>query len=313
MRQFKTGPATDGESCFAPQYCSERNIFCAGDTQCYNNYNTLLLTYRDRLLACGTLHETCDLLMLGNITRRLDDRMDLQCPSNDPVRKTTYITRRNRSLPIVAATYLNNMSGDNDLLYLGRSPDPIDVLIAPSLENSYFSMVDSTSEYLPENYTLRQAMYHHAWADDEYAYVLWTDATNNELKLTRYCHQIISTLSRNDVENEYQSLNQGSRTYTEITLQCNSNENLATDVVDVEVAFNTLYVLFRNSSNNIAKICSSTIQSFKENFDFVRSQCWNSTNSENVTNAIGWQNIWPCELQPGFSNEWVSSVRFAFL
>ena len=312
LHQFKTGPATDGESCIAPQYCNERSILCAGDTQCFNNYNTLLLTYRDRLLACGTLHETCDLLMLGDITTRFGNKLDLQCPVSEPIRKKTQITRRNRSLSVVAATYLNNMRGDNDLLYLGRSPDPIDTLIAPSLENSYFSSVDSSATYLAENNRSRQAIYHFAWTDDEYAYVLWTNATNNELKLTRYCHEVTSTLSRSDVEDTFAmvELFQGRRTYTEITLQCHSNGNLATDVVEAKVAFNTLYVLFRNNSNNVAEICSSTIQSFNENFDFVRSQCWNSTNSENVANTIAVQTS--CSLRPDFSNEWVSMVQFAF-
>ena len=305
LKKFDTGPANDGESCIAPLFCAEDQLLCTAGFQCSNNYNTLLLTYRDRLLACGTLHETCDLLMLNDITRRFGDRLDLQCPSGLLFRKTECITRRNRSLPIVAATYLNNMRSDNDLLYLGRSPDSIDALIAPSLENSYFSHVDSIGVHLLEDYRRKPVMYHLAWTDDEYAYILWTDASNHQLKLSRYCHKIMSTLSRNDVEDFVLQveLNQGIRTYTEITLQCNSDENLATDVVEAKVAFNTLYVLFRNNSNNVAKICSSTIQSFNENFDFVRSRCWNSTNSENVANTIEFWNS--CALKPGFSKEWV--------
>ena len=314
MREFQTGPADDGESCFSSPFCSDEwQSFCPDGFQCSNNYNTLLLTYRDCLLACGTLQQTCDILMLDDITRRFGDRVDLQCATSGPIRKATYITQRNRSLPIVAAVYLNNMRSDNDLLYLGRSPYPIDTLIAPSSANSYFSYVDSALEYLPENYRSRLAMYHLAWTDDEYAYILWTDATNNQLKLSRYCHEVTSTLSRNEVENDIQfvRLNQGSRTYTEITLQCNSNGNLATDVVQAEFAFNTLYVLFRNDSNNVAKICSSTIQRLNENFDFVRSQCWNSTSSQNVAGEIQFTSF--CGHEFDFTNKWVNYVRFAFL
>ena len=312
LKKFDTGPADDGEFCVSPPFCAEDQNVCSIGFQCTNNYNTLLLTYRDRLLACGTLHGACDLLMLNDITKRFGNRRDLQCATGLPIRKTTYITRRNRSLSIVAAAYLNDMRSDNDLLYLGRSPDSIATLIAPSSVNSYFSIVDSSETYFSEDYTTRKAIYHLAWTDDEYAYILWTDETNNQLKLTRYCHEALSTLSRNDVEDEENQveLNQGIRTYTEITLQCNSNGNLATDVVEAKVAFNTLYVLFHDNSNNVAKICSSTIQSFNENFDFVRSQCWNSSESRNVANTINWISN-SCVLQHSFLNKWVSLVRFA--
>ena len=309
LKKFDTGPADDGESCISPLFCDEDPLLCPAGFQCTNNYNTLLLTYGDRLLACGTLYETCDLLMLNDITRRFGNNRDLQCAAGFPIRKTTYITRRNRSLPIVATTYLNDKLSDNDLLYLGRSPDSITTLIAPSSVNSYFSIVDSTETYyFPEDYRTRKAIYHLAWTDDEYAYILWTAATTNQLKLTRYCHETMSSLSRNDVEDNANQfgLNQGIRTYTEITLQCNSNGNLATDVVEAKVAFNTLYVLFRNNSNDVAKICSSTVQSFNENFDFVRSQCWNSSESRNVANTIGFSNL--CSLQRDFLKKWVSLV-----
>ena len=201
LKKFDTGPADDGESCTSPLFCAEEPLLCPAGFQCTNNYNTLLLTYGDRLLTCGTLYETCDLLMLNDITKRFGNRRDLQCAAGFPIGKATYITRRNRSLPIVAAAYLNDMHSDNDLLYLGRSPDSIATLIAPSSVNSYFSIFDSTETYFPEDYRTIKAIYHLAWTDDEYAYILWTAATNNQLKLTRYCHEALSTLSRNDVEN----------------------------------------------------------------------------------------------------------------
>ena len=245
--------------------------------------------------------------MSDDITRVFGNRLDLQCPSGSPIRKITYITRRNRSLPIVAAVYVNRTQADDDLLYLGRSPAPIDTLIPPSLENSYFSIIDITERYLPEEYSARRAFYHLAWANEEYAYILWTDETNDQLKLTRYCHEVMSTYSRNDVEDEDNRviLNQGIRTYTEITLQCNSKGNFATEFVEAKVAFNTLYVLFRNNSNNAAKMCSTTIQSLNNNFEFVRSQCWNSNDSRNVANVIEEMNA--CSFRFDFSTEWVSN------
>ena len=308
-KKFDTGPANDGESCISPQYCAKDQILCTVGVQCSNNYNTLLLPYRDRLLACGTLHETCDLLMSDDITRAFGNKLDLQCPSGLPTRKTTYITRRNRSLSVVAAVYVNRTQADDDLLYLGRSPAPIKTLIPPSLENSYFSIIDITERYLPEEYSARRAFYHLAWANEEYAYILWTDETNDQLKLTRYCHEVMSTYSRNDVEDEDNRviLDQGIRTYTEITLQCNSKGNFATEFVEAKVAFNTLYVLFRNNSNNTAKMCSTTIQSLNDNFDFVRSQCWNSKDSRNIANTIGEQNT--CYFGFDFSSEWVSKCN----
>ena len=304
LKQFNTGPASDGQSCFSPLYCAQNQNLCPSGFQCTNNYNILLLKYRDRLLACGTLHAACDLLMLDDIARIFGNRSDLQCAREEPIRKVIQITSRNRSIPIVAAVHVNSEQNDSDLFYLGRSPDPINTLIAPSSENSYFSYTDMAENYLSDS---RQALYHLAWTDDEYAYILWTDLTNNELKLARYCHEITSTFSRSDVENDIEQLrlNQGVRTYTEITLQCNSNGNVATDVVEAKIAFNTLYVLFRSESNNIAKICSSTLSSLNDNFDFVRSQCWNSTDSTSVANLIRAANN-ACSSQSDFTNEWVS-------
>ena len=124
-----------------------------------------------------------------------------------------------------------------------------------------------TERYLTAEYSTRKAIYHLAWANEEYAYILRTDETNNELELTRYCHE---TLSRNNVEDEENRilLHQGSQTYTEITLQCNSEENLATEFVKAKLVFNTLSVLFRNNSNNTAKMCCILFQSHACNILF---------------------------------------------
>ena len=301
LKKFDTGPANDGEFCFSPLFCAEDQHLCSEGFQCTNNYNSLLLAHRDRLLACGTLHETCDLLMLNDISRRFGNMSDLQCAG--AFRKITQITRRNKALPIVAAMHLDDIQSDDDLFYLGRSPDPIFVLIAPSLENSYFSNVDSAASYLHETYRSRQAIYHLAWTDDVYAYILWTDETNKQLKLTRYCHEITSTLSRTEVEIDGRQQNgifQGIRTYTEITLQCNSNRDFSSEVVEAKFFFNTLYVLFRNASTVI--IGSSTIQALNDHFNFVRSQCWNSSDSGAVSKALrGF-----CSPRPAFLSEWVS-------
>ena len=311
LRQFNVGPADDGVSCLSPLYCSGKMFndrICSGEVRCTNNYNTLLLTYRDRLLACGTLHETCDLLKIDNISERFGSKHELQCPSDGITSKQIMITRRSRSFPVVAAIYLNNTSNDNDLLYLGRSPEPIRTLIAPSLTNTYFTLVDDVSKYVIDQFSSRRAYYHLAWTDAKYAYILWSDETNNQLKLSRYCNEIVSHLSRSKVEKgDIFGIVEGVRTYTEITLQCNFEKQLTTnDVISAKVAFNNLYILCHNRRGK-AVISSASISELNNEFNFVRSQCWNTTGSNRFADILPRAGSGRkfCSKVDDYTNDWV--------
>ena len=308
---FQVGPADDDVSCLSPLFC-RGEIFndriCSGEVRCTNNYNTLLLTYRNRLLACGTLYETCDLLMLNNITARYGSKNELQCPSEGITSKKILLARRDRSLPVVAAVYLNNTSSDNDLLYLGRSPEQLKTLIAPSLVNTYFTLVDDVSLYVTEQNPEVTAIYHLAWTDDQYAYVLWTNKTNNQLKLSRYCNTIVSHLSRSVVEKgDIFGIVEGVRTYTEITLQCDSNPNSTNDFVSAKVAFDNLYILYHNN-NSLLAICSAAVSSLNKEFNFIRFDCWNTTGENKFAEIL--PRTGPvrntCSKVDDFTSEWVS-------
>jgi len=315
-RKFVTGPADDGDSCLAPRFCFEEE-FCSENVRCANNYNSFLLAYRNRLLACGTLYRICNLLTLDDITQRFGNKLDLQCATPEKG-KTISITSRNRTLPVAAAVYVNNSNPENDLLYLGRfqanedsniESSSINVLIAPSSEKNYFTLVDSSTVYLPEEYSSRRGLYHLAWTDSEYGYVLWTDDTNHTLKLTRYCNVIVSHFSRIQVEMDNVGTDQGLRTYTEITLDCNSNEISETKLIEAKIISDQLYMLFHNGSGNVA-ICSSNISDLNNRFNYVRTECWNTTNSSSAARALNRDGVAACRSipRPDFNNEWVSFI-----
>ena len=315
LRQFNVGPANDDVSCLSPLLCNNNSHYevCSGEVRCTNNYNTLLLTYRDRLLACGTLYETCDLLQIDNISVRYGSKYELQCPRDGITSKMIRITRQNPLFSVVATVYLNDTSNDNDLLYLGRSPGPIRTLIAPSLTNTYFTLVDDVSQYVSEQISGRRANYHLAWTDAKYAYILWSDETNNQLKLSRYCNQIVSHLSRELIENvTIFGIVEGVRTYTEITLQCNFEKQLtANDVISAKVAFNNVYILYHNRRGK-AVISSASISELNDEFNFVRSQCWNTTGSNrfaNVLSRLG-TGLSSCFKLDSYTNDWVRKQNF---
>ena len=299
INQFDNGPGNDSSSCGGPPYCDMGDV-CQNSLKCANNYNRLLLPYRNQLLACGSLHAVCDLLDLSNISRTVGSSRNLKCRDQNLARQLVSAGSRNVELPLVAAIRENQEYSNRDLIYLGRPDHFIEVLYAPSLQYSYFTVVDQ----FVENVYNKVAIYHLAWTTEDYGYVLWTNSTTNETKLSRYCNNIMSEFSRSEFGGEFSPDNIRDRTYTEISLQCNgTNLQPLSTVIAAKLVYYQLFILYQDGSD--AVICDANVTYLNAQFDFVRDRCWNSDEGLRYAQFLN-SNV-NCRKLAFFASEWVSA------
>ena len=304
---FCNGPGNDGKLCLGPAFCSDNAATCGGT--CENNYNTLLLPYRDRLLTCGTLYESCDLLMLSDVASIYGSARDLKCREND-IQQYISLSLRNRSRPVVAAIYVNQTHIDRDIFFLARSFMPFVTLLAPSSINSYFSVIDESMFYLNvETVMDRKPIAHLAWTTDEYGYILWSSASNPVITLSRYCVEVFSGLARSTEISADRE--QGARSYTEIPLRCNINGISATNVISAKIVLNKLYVMAQ--SNNTVAICTLSVSSLNEEFNFIREVCWNSTEGPSYARLLRQRNPPHCSRFNTYTKDYVSFFCYIVL
>ena len=308
VSQYHNGPGNDSFHCLGPvAFCSENPEACGGT--CGNNYNTLLLPYRDRLLACGTLYESCDLLMLSDVASIYGSARDLKCREND-IQQYVSLSLRNRSRPVVAAIYVNQAHIDRDIFFLARSFMPFVTLLAPSSVNSYFSLIDESVFYLTQStITDRKPIAHLAWTTDEYGYILWSNASNPVITLSRYCLEVFSGQARSaEISADRE---QGARSYTEIPLRCSINGTSATNVISAKIVLNKLYVMVQ--SNNTVAICTSSVSSLNEEFNFIREVCWNSTEGPSYARLLRQRNLPHCSRINTYTKDYVSFLCYIVL
>ena len=287
--EFINGPQNDSNQCLGPIFCpnTAQNAVCHG-LSCTNNYNTLLIAYSQTILACGTLGRTCDLLNANNISLRVGSERVLKC-KDETNAQFTEISSRDRNLSFVAAVYESQAHPSKSILYLGKSyleqeksSGLINALIAPDSQDSYFSLIDDSEKYVVVKY--RRPVYHFAWTDEKYAYIIWSNLTNPQIKLSRYCNSALAGLSRENSRKSTEAKDQGARSYTEITLLCTSSGLNLTNLISAKVAFGRLYLLFQSESN--AVICSATVPAINEHIDFIRKQCWNTSVGQNYAERL---------------------------
>ena len=300
INQFDNGPGNDSISCGGPPYCDLGDV-CQDTLRCANNYNRLLLPYRNQLLVCGSLHAVCDLLDLSNISRTVGSSRNLKCRDQNLARQLVSAGSRNLELSLVAAIRENLEYPNRDLIYLGRPDHFIEILYAPSLQYSYFTVVD---QFVESVYN-KVAVYHLAWTTEDYGYVLWTNSTTEETKLSRYCNNIMSEFSRSRFREELNYPdNIGDRTYTEISLQCRgTNLQPLSTVIAAKFIYNELFILYQDGSD--AVICASNVTYLNAQFDFVRDRCWNSNEGPRYARFLN-SNV-NCSNLGYFDAEWVSA------
>ena len=137
--------------------------------------------------------------------------------------------------------------------------------------------------------------------------------TNNQLKLSRYCNQIVSHLSRSVVEKgNIFGIVEGVRTYTEIALQSNfAKQSTTNDIISAKVAFNNIYILYHNRRGK-AVISSASISELNNEFNFIRSQCWNTTGKNRFAEIL--PRTGPvrnfCSKADDYTNDWVRKQNF---
>ena len=299
IRHFENGPGNDSSYCRGPPYCDFGRL-CQNNQKCANNYNRLLLPYRDLLLACGTLHEVCDLLDFEDITNVYGVPRDLKCRDENLLQYVA-VGSRNLGLPLVGAVQVNQGYGDRDLFYLGRPYHFIQVLYAPSAQNPYFTQVD---QFIETAYN-RVTKYHVAWTTFDYGYILWTNTTTNETKLSRYCNTIMSESLRDDFREVFESPDLGPRTYTEVLIQCHRpNAQILSFLVTAKVVFDQLFVLYQDGEDT--SVCVTNITHLNVHFDFVRDRCWNSPNGQRYARYKNPASN--CRQYDFYEEEWVCTV-----
>ena len=305
LHQFNTGPGNDSDTCSASLVCGSSSQLCNGPVTCNDNFNTLLLPYRDRLLACGTLYAACDLLNLSDLSVRFGEETDLKCLDKvgGTSQKELSVSTRNYNTTLVGSVYVNNTNltnTDSDVFYWGKFHEDIKVALAPSAANTYFTVIENSELYVPND---RRPVYHFSWTNSDYGYILWsTSSATPQLKLSRYCNRIASELNRADIGTDT-DLDRGSRFYTEITLQCNLRGRVLIELISAAVYFNKLFLFYQ--SNNQVVICSKNVFDLNRQFNFIREQCWNSTDSSFVRPIILSAQRRNCGTQPDFEEEWV--------
>ena len=307
QHQFNSGPGNDSNTCRASLVCGRLSQLCNGHVTCNNNFNTLLLTYRDRLLACGTLYAACDLLNLNDVSIRFGEEKDLKCLDNvgTTSQKELLVSTRNSNTTLVGSIYVNNINTDSDIFYWGRFHEDIKVALAPSAAHTYFTVIGNSEFYVSKG---RRPIYHFSWTNSDYGYILWsTISATPQLKLSRYCNRIVSEYTRADI-GRYTDLGRGSRSYTEITLQCNLRGTVLTNLISAAVYFNRLFLFYQ--SNKQVVICSSKVSHLNQQFNFIREQCWNSTDSPFVRPIIPSAQRRNCIKQSNFAEEWVIVIIY---
>ena len=307
--RFIIGPQNDSSQCLGPILCPD--TVCAGLT-CANNYNSLLIAYSQSILACGTLGRTCDLLNASDISLRVGSERVLKC-KDETNAQFTEISSRDRNLSFVAAIYESQTHPSKSILYLGKSyleqeksSGLINALIVPDSQNSYFSLIDDSELYIVVKN--RRPVYHFAWTDEQYAYIIWSNLTNPQIKLSRYCNSVMADWSRKDSRKLFLAKDQGQRSYTEITLLCTSSGQNLTNLISVKVTFGRLYLLFQSESN--AVICSATVPAINEHIDFIRKQCWNTSVGQNYAERLDLTRR-ECFNVGGYQSQWVSRKTLA--
>lgn len=265
--RYRSGPRNDSIECRSPIWCpvqGDRDL-CISTVRCENNYNRILLAYRNRLLACGTLYEVCEILQLNDVANTYGNQDPLQCKSEN-VNQFTQVSSRNLGQKVVAALSVDEETLDSDLLYLGQPGKFIQTLIAPSQESPYFTLTDTLNGG-------SRAVYHLAWTTETYGFVLWTNSSTSEVKLSRYCNSAVREVPRSEISLEFGSdSNAGLRTYTEITLGCSGAGLPSLNVESAKFQFDKLFIHFK--AGNQSQICSATFQSINNHFNYVRRQCY---------------------------------------
>ena len=300
---FYNGPGIDSDMCSGPLFCGNSTQGCLETAECRDNFNSLFLAYRDRLLVCGPLHKSCDLLTLTNVTSRYGNASDLKCKNEIQQQYIGLSSRTWRS--IRAAIYINQRHMDQNIFLGSHDDKPFTILLAPSKQNSYFSLIYVDEFY---RYQLDSISTILVWTTDKYGYVLWTStddtSTNSRLILTRYCVEEFFELTRDTLAelNKFES-SYRTRSNTQITLQCNGA--LAYESVSAKFVSDILYLMFA-SKTSTSVICSSSIASLNEEFDFVRKQCWNSTQASVYVRTLQGDVEQICTAFSSYENYWVS-------
>ena len=277
---FRNGPDNDSVECQSPTSCpvvGDRDL-CISSFRCENNFNRILLSYRNQLLACGTLFKVCSLLQLENISNFAGSQDFLQCKSKN-VNQFIHVSSRNLAQNVVAAVNVDNERTDSDLMYLGQPGKFIQTLLVPSQENSYFTLTGRLNGGT-------RAFYHLAWTTQEYGYILWTNSSTSEIKLSRYCNGAIRERSRSDISSEFGSdSSDGDRSYTEITIQCPGVNLASLNVESAKFQYDQLFIRFKLRNQNA--ICSANLSSINQHFNMVRNQCFFSNSANKYAKHLG--------------------------
>ena len=270
LNSFISGPGNDSDRCGGPPRCDSGDV-CQSNLRCRNNYNQILIPYREHLLACGTLQAVCTLLQLNNVSQVYRPNMidNLQC-KNQAYNQEVSISSRSTADPIVAAIHTNNDNSNGDAFYLGKPGKFIQVLYAPNPAYNFFTLVDE----FPSNFMANSIRYHLAWTTPDYGYVLWTNTTTEVTKVSRYCNQIMEGVPRRDFFEELMAKDVGKSTYTEIPLRCQGYSQPASNVISARFVFNQLFVLFRKGST--FAICVVDLQPLNRWFNSARELCFGS-------------------------------------
>ena len=301
---FYNGPGVDSDICSGPLFCGNSIQSCLETAECRHNYNSLFLAYRDRLLVCGSLHRSCDLLTLTNVTTRYGNESDLKCRNEIQQQYIGLSSRTWRS--IRAAIYINQTHIDQDILFVGsHDHNSFTILLAPSEQNSYFSLIHVDEFYQNQLDSIVTLL---VWTTDMHGYILWKSgddtSINSSLILTRYCVEEFFELTRDTLaELKEFGFSHQTRSNTQITLRC--DVALATEFVSAKFVSDILYLMFA-SNGSTTVICSSSIASLNKEFNFVRKQCWNSTQASTYVRILKGDLEQTCRASPMYEEYWVS-------
>lgn len=243
VAQFKTGPDLDNANCAKPFFCLSDQ--CTKKTRCVPNYNKLLVAFRDVILACGTMQRKCYLLQAVNVSLPAKWKRDY-CDKT----KDTFISIRNKSLPMVASIYETKQpnGSDFDLLYVGGSNDvnlgddmaySMTSYFLPGPNKSVIENIDQAWGYLPRKLGSR---FVYSWTTSTYGFIMWTDGAAT--RIARYCHQSLTNMFKNAQRHQIASTEWGKASYVEVGLECTDGGAGYADAVSAEHVNGTLYVLF---------------------------------------------------------------------
>ncbi|XP_076807001.1 plexin-B2-like isoform X1 [Clavelina lepadiformis] len=298
---FTSGPAEDDEICPTPPFC---NAESCGKTTCTNNYNKFVLPYRDRIVACGTLYATCDVLTLSNLSEYRPGDRTLKC--SHP--RHSVISTRSRIVNLAAAIYLNGSSNEFDLMYLGNSR--VQDLGENMLRATAFYGPTSGAPYFTNAYSVNfeatdDDHYLLAWTTDTYGFFTRTyiNASQRHTRISRLCHESIYQNSRQFLINSAINIIEpyASLSYAETEVFCTYNGRNYTNATYASYAHGTLYILFQDEQSWV--ICSITQMAINDHINSRRRACLTSNQIYDVE-YIG--KALSCENHLLFTESWAT-------